>query len=50
MIRAMMRRLLKKNGQKRLEEIEPQLSRLLRLMTIAIVLSGILGIIAVILR
>lgn len=46
----MISRLLKKNEQKRLEEVEPQLTRLSRLMTTAIVLSGITGIIAVILR
>lgn len=43
-------RLLKKNEQKRLEEVTPQLLRLLRLITIGIVLSGISGIIAILMR
>ena len=43
-------RLLKKNEQKRLEEVTPQLLRLLRLITIGMVLSGISGIIAILMR
>lgn len=43
-------RFLKKNEQKRLEEVTPQLLRLLQLITIGIVLSGISGIISILMR
>ena len=43
-------RLIKKSGHKRVEEIEPQLNRLLRLTAIGAALTGILGGIGGILR
>ena len=44
------RRLVIKSGDKRIEEIETQLNRLLNLMTIGTILSGVFGLIAIFTR
>jgi len=50
MNKIMIRRFIKNNLQKTIDEVQPQLIRFSIFMVIASVLSGIFGIIAVILR